>query len=189
MILYRVYLIWLIVFCKPSDKVESSRWWLYLIFFKDAGRNIRNIQCTRRSHAYWISIATRLRSVRYAVPIPEAWEIALRAQTAVSIAALLIIAICHKFWVIVTAHRSRGFIRWAVMRESGGGEARRCCWIHAETALLRVAAGNYGGAIYNVRLLHFVRKTDGILLLDKLHRHPCDAVAVKIYNINNKLKR
>lgn len=144
--------------------------------------HFRNIR-TRRSHAYGITIATRLRSVRYAVPIPEAWEIALRAQTAVSIAALLIIAICHKFWVIVTAHRSRGFIRWTVMRESGTGEARRCCWIHAETALLRVAAGNYSGAIYNVRLLHFVRKTDGILLLDKLHRHHCDAVVVRKFAI------
>lgn len=179
------------MFRKPGDKNRNiALVAVSHIFRRCRTRHFRNIQCTRPfSCINEISIATRLRPVRYAVPIPEAWEIALRAQTAVSIAALLIIAICHKFWVIVTAHRSRGFIRWAVIWESGEGEARRCCWIHAETALLRVAAGNYDETIYNVRLLHFVRKTDRILLLDKLHRHRCDAVVVKIYNINNKLKR
>lgn len=177
------------MFHESDDNKSQKIALMHLTFSEDVGCNILEIFSTRRSHAYGITTATRLRSVRNVVPIPEAWEIALRAQTAVSIAALLIIAICHKFWVIVTAHRSRGFIRWTVIRESGRGEARRCCWIHAETALLRVAAGNYGVAIYNVRLLHFVRKTVGILLLDKLHRHHCDAVVVRICDINNKLER
>jgi len=150
----------------------------YLTFPEDAGCDTRIYPVHRHSHAYGIS--KRHVCVLFA-PISEAREIALRTQTAVSIATLLIIAICHKFWVIVTTYRSRGFIRGTVVcgvveRE----DMRRCCWMHAETALLRVAAGNYDGAIYNVRLLHFIRKTDGIL-----HQTNCIVIALWSHRCEN----
>lgn len=92
-------------------------------FPEDTGRDTSDISSPSSFSCIWNFRATRLRPVRQAAPIPEAREIALRAQTVVSIAALLIIAICHKFWVIVTAYRSRGFIRGTVVCEAVGGRA------------------------------------------------------------------
>lgn len=136
-------------------------------FPEDAGRNTSDVSSPSFS-CIWNFRGTR--SVRCAAPISEAREIALRAQTAVSIAALLIIAICHKFWVIVTAYRSRGFIRGTVV--CGVVEGRATMLLNARRN--RAAAGNYDGAIHNVRLLRFVRKTNGIL-----HQANCTVIAAK----------
>lgn len=53
---------------------------------------------------------------------------------------LLIIAICHKFWVIVTAYRSRGFIRGTVVCKAVGG----CATMPLNARRNRAAEGSCG---------------------------------------------
>lgn len=79
-----------------------------------------HIQCTVILMHMEFPSDTRLRSVRHTALQYQKREIALRAQTAVSIAALLIIAICHKFWVIVTARTGREGLLGEPLRARAG---------------------------------------------------------------------
>lgn len=85
------------MFRKLSDESRPNVYSRSYLYTEDAGRDtsdvsshliLMHMEFPRDTHSY---------PARYAAPISEAREIALRAQTAVSIAALLIIAICHKF--------------------------------------------------------------------------------------------